>query len=306
MSVKYRHIKLNEQIKIDKIYSFHYSELQKDFVFGAEKHNFWEFLYVDKGEVEITTGDRTFHLKQGDIIFYTPNEPHSLHCNRKIPPNIFIISFASKSEPMRFFSQKSFQLDNEEQKLLSLLINEGDQLFIVPIDQSKKHKAAKANDVHPLERQENPPFGAEQMIKNMLEMLFIRLIRYNSDQQLKPKLTTVTKQKSEEELISRIALYIEENLHCQLALDDLCSEFAISKPYLSAIFRAQKGCGAKEYMCRLRIERAKRYIREESCNLSEISERLGYSGIHYFSRQFKKWTGMSPSHYLKSMRIYMQ
>ncbi len=43
-------------------------------------------------------------------------------------------------------------------------------------------------------------------------------------------------------------------------------------------------------------------IRDEQMNFTQISESLGYSSIHYFSRQFKNITGMTPSEYASSIR----
>ena len=47
-------------------------------------------------------------------------------------------------------------------------------------------------------------------------------------------------------------------------------------------------------------EAAKRMIKETSFNFTEISEKLGFSGVHYFSRLFKKHVGMTPSEYAKT------
>ena len=57
-----------------------------------------------------------------------------------------------------------------------------------------------------------------------------------------------------------------------------------------------------EYFINLKIDLAKKYLREDNYNISQISEILGYSGIHYFSRQFKKATGMSPTEYSTSIK----
>ena len=43
-------------------------------------------------------------------------------------------------------------------------------------------------------------------------------------------------------------------------------------------------------------------IRQEQANFTEISDALGYTSIHYFSRQFKTFTGMSPSEYALSIK----
>ena len=47
-------------INIGKIYSIHYFEYMSDFSFEGESHDFWEFICVDKGEVEVTGGDKKF------------------------------------------------------------------------------------------------------------------------------------------------------------------------------------------------------------------------------------------------------
>jgi AraC-like DNA-binding protein len=304
MEKLYRHIVLREQISIEKIYSFHYSELNKDYVYGGEKHDFWEFLYVDKGEVEISTDYSTFHLKQGEIVFYSPDEFHSLRCNQKTPPNIFIVAFDCQSEAMRFFTHKALRLGNGERELLSQLIDEGNKLFELPV--ARPYAGPKPEKpTHPLTRKEKPEFGSEQLIKMYLEGLLIQLIRNNRERAINPKLSSITKEKGQRDLIGRIVEYLDEHLLEHPTLDSVCMEFALSKTHLRAVFREHTGCGITEYIGKLRIERAKQHIREETCNVTEIAESLGYSSIHYFSRQFKKATGMAPSEYLKTMKARM-
>lgn len=66
------------------------------------------------------------------------------------------------------------------------------------------------------------------------------------------------------------------------------------------MFYSQTGKGILEYFKWLRIEEVKLLIREMQYNYTKIAEALGYSSIHYFSRDYKKMTGMSPSEYSKS------
>jgi len=67
--MSYKSVHLNEVLTIDEIYSIHYFEYMSDFSFPGESHDFWEFLCVDKGEVNVFA-DELFHsLKKGDIIF---------------------------------------------------------------------------------------------------------------------------------------------------------------------------------------------------------------------------------------------
>ena len=58
-----------------------------------------------------------------------------------------------------------------------------------------------------------------------------------------------------------------------------------------------------EYFGKLKIARAKEMIREGSRNFTEIAAALGYQSIYYFSRHFKKVSGMTPSEYASSVKI---
>jgi AraC-like DNA-binding protein len=57
-----------------------------------------------------------------------------------------------------------------------------------------------------------------------------------------------------------------------------------------------------EYFKRLKVEQAKMLVREEQHNFTEISRLLGYGSIHHFSKAFKKYGGMTPSEYAKSIQ----
>ena len=53
----YESITLKEELHIRKIYSIHYFEYMKDYVFDGESHDFWEFVFVDSGNLFVTAGD---------------------------------------------------------------------------------------------------------------------------------------------------------------------------------------------------------------------------------------------------------
>ena len=56
----------------------------------------------------------------------------------------------------------------------------------------------------------------------------------------------------------------------------------------------------------MKTEVAKKYLREANYNITQIAEMLGYANIHYFSRQFKKTTGMTPTEYAISIRAMVE
>lgn len=163
----YERYPLTGEISIDNIISFYYLELARDFNTLGEKHNFWEFVYVDKGNFEVYTDSYRFKLCQGDIVFYKPNEFHAGRADNNTAPNLFIVSFDCNSPGMDFFMNKTFKVEKEEQLILSKLMMEGTWAFDPPADSPHMIFPKKGKNV---------PFGSEQLIKNYLEILLISFI----------------------------------------------------------------------------------------------------------------------------------
>ena len=66
----YYGVDLHNSITLGRIFSIHYFEYMSDFSFEGESHNFWEFVCVDKGEVDVTRGKTHTILKKGDLVFH--------------------------------------------------------------------------------------------------------------------------------------------------------------------------------------------------------------------------------------------
>jgi len=289
---------LKKSITLSKIYSIHYFEYCSDFKFKGESHDFWEFLLVDKGEVGITAGDKFFILKKGHIVFHQPNEFHNVKALGKFAPNLIVISFDCKSTAMNFFKTRILKIDGVEQNLLANIIIEARQCFDCPI-----------NDPHienmPLKKQ--TAFGSQQLLLLYLEQFLIHIIRRYSNAALHrhpsgTELTKITKNKRNSETFSLIVDYLEQNISNQVSINNICQHNHISRSQLLKLFKEQTSMGVIEYFLHLKIDIAKELIRTNKMNFSQIAEYLGYSSIHYFSRQFRKMTGMTPTEYSSSIK----
>ena len=291
----YNGVDLKNSISIGKIYSIHYFEYMSDFSFEGEMHNFWEFICVDKGEVGVT-GDKTFTvLKKGEIAFHQPNEFHSVQATGGIAPNLVVISFDCRNPAMDFFRSGIFKIDDLERNLLANIIIEARNCFCCRLDDPYLQN---------MPQKESPVFGAEQMILNYLEHFLIHLIRRYSAPGA-PVLSNpakAAKLKSDDEIFSRITDYLENNVCVPLSIEQICHDNLIGRSQLQKIFRERCGMGIIEYFSHMKIDAAKELIRTERMNFTQISEQLGYTSIHYFSRRFKIETGMTPSEYSSSIK----
>lgn len=101
--------------------------------------------------------------------------------------------------------------------------------------------------------------------------------------------------------VVQVAQYIQENYHETFSLSQLAKRFLVESSYLSKAFRQQMGENLMVYIARQKIEKAKEYIQQGNITLTEISFLVGYDDYNYFSRVFKKMTGISPREYKASM-----
>jgi AraC family transcriptional regulator len=67
--------------------------------------------------------------------------------------------------------------------------------------------------------------------------------------------------------------------------------------YLSSLFSSVEGTTIEQYLIHQKIERVKELLVYDELSLSEISHQLGYSSVQHLSNQFKKVTGLTPSHF---------
>ena len=74
--------------------------------------------------------------------------------------------------------------------------------------------------------------------------------------------------------------------------------------YISRLFSEVEGITAEQYFLLQKIEKVKEWLVYAEQNLSEISYHLGYSSVAHLSAQFKKITGLTPSHFKKSGGIH--
>lgn len=284
---------LRNDICIEKIVSIHYFEYMSNFFFEGESHDFWEFCYVDKGEVEVTADRTSYTLHKGQIIFHKPNEFHMLKANGRIAPNLVVMSFYCSSPSMDFFCNKILALTDSEQNILAQIITEAQKCFSSPLDDPYLQQ---------LKRREPSPFASEQLIRLFLEQFLLQMCRRCQECHPAPPLAKSVKKTNDSQIYSRVLAYLEEHLYEHITIEDICRENLIGRSQLQKLFRERSNSGVINYFSNMKIEEAKQLIRERHLNFSQIAEKLGYTSVHYFSRQFKKITGMSPSEYASSVK----
>lgn len=100
-----------------------------------------------------------------------------------------------------------------------------------------------------------------------------------------------------EDLISKISAYIRDNYAKKITLDEIAESVHANRSYLSRFYKQRTGRNLFDEINDMRVEKAREYIKEGRYKIYEIAGRTGFDDNAYFSRVFKKYTGMSPKEY---------
>ena len=263
---------ISSSLDISEIYTKFYQEKGTNYNFSGEKHSYWELTYVDKGELLTTIDGVSYHLKQGDLIFYAPMQFHTQSTFEKISRSYLTINFKMNFNHADLLCNKIFSLKRDSYFIVTKLIEElsNDNLY------------------------------SDDLSLCYLKELIIQMLRLNNSH-FHSKPTTHMQQTYENELLNDILLYIDNNIYEKISVSTLCDHFCISTSMLHSLFRKNMNNTAKNYINELKLSKSKELIRNSTHTLSEISEMLGFSSIHYFSKKFKSYFNISPTEYSKSI-----
>jgi AraC-like DNA-binding protein len=281
---------VKNEIEITGFNNIYYFEFGKNFTHEAEKHNFWEMVYIDSGKVLAITDNGSQILNQGQMIFHEPGELHSHISDSKTPNNMLVISFSCNSPNMSFFKRKIFSADKTAKALLKLFTDEAkNALGTISNDYKDKRNLDFSNS----------KFASTQLLVCYMTELLISIIRNESGFEGRVLLKEKASFDVQNSICQLVVDYMKENIYSSLSLSDICSHFMIGKSNLCNIFSANMNTSIINYYNSLKMFEAKNLIRSNQYSINQISEMLGYSCIHSFSRSFKNAVGCSPTAYKK-------
>ncbi|MFC4099593.1 AraC family transcriptional regulator [Paenibacillus xanthanilyticus] len=225
----------------------------------------YDLFYVWSGEGEVILNDEPFQVGKGSCFLFRPGDHTSATHNPQKPLILTYIHFdvsepaALVPEPYRVLTET---VDFEH--LLSRYV----RLFLVNT------------------------YAAEEEAKLILKQLMILLLR-DDIMGTGPVERKASNQLTE--AIHEIANFIRQHPGAAHRVEDLALRAQLSPRYFSIKFKEIVGVSVQTYMIRTRIERAQHLLMHAGMNVTEVADALGYRDIFFFSRQFKQYTGKSPS-----------
>ena len=109
--------------------------------------------------------------------------------------------------------------------------------------------------------------------------------------------TEKMRRENDETRIDQVRAYIDEHLGEKMYVEDLAGLVHINEQYLMRLFKKETGLPVTEYITKQRIQMASTLLKETDKSVSFISDCVGFQDYSYFTKMFKKYTGLTPKEY---------
>ena len=122
-----------DDIMVDKLYTIYYFEFMRNYEFLGENHDFWEIIYVDKGDFTFSLDEKKLLVHSGEAVVIAPNVWHAEHSDNISAPNVFVISFSLSRDAHGALQSGIFHTSGDDRNLISKIISEYPQAFESPL-----------------------------------------------------------------------------------------------------------------------------------------------------------------------------
>ena len=267
----------------------HFSEITEEATANnGERHDFPELLYVREGNHAMFVGDRIYPLEAGQIIIYAPLEPHTGASGGEA--DVAILSFKADFGRLPSIYNRVITLSEQNRALLEDIIKSGAECY--------KMRQNRDEIGGMLIR----PDASEYVVQKLKRDIELFLIEIYRSEGLLYELSETGRETSEREQFFKIVEMLRTMINEELSLDEIARRSSMSVSKLKMLFRKYAAKGPIDFFIDMKLDLAKEMISQGKHNLTEISELLGFSSLHYFSRLFKSRSGVSPSRWEKAER----
>lgn len=238
-----------------------------------------ELVLITGGKGQVAIENKVHPLKQGVLLYLSPELKHSLISCNDDPMSFYGIHF---SYLIADFFNNQWKCEGRNEVLPIKAVSDA-------VAYQKLQVLFKKINLY---WNEKPP-GYEMICRSALLEVLCQCMCYS-------EVNYASRKK-----IETLLAYINKNLNRRIAVEEMAEIVNLSPDYLGVQFKSITGFTIVQYLNRSRIDQAKVLLLDENLRIRDIAEKLGFCDEFYFSKTFKKYEGISPLNYVKGMKQYL-
>ncbi len=233
----------------------------------------YQILYIASGKAWFSFHNESVEIPAGNMVLYPPHSPQHYAYYLKDKPEVFWLHFTG-NEAAHFVSEAGFENNS-----------------ILYTGVSSRYRELFLSVIRELQL---PRPCCEELTSLYLKQLFLFLKRQKEEGGL-PK-TDFQKQ------MEQAVRYFHENFTSEIEINRYAKKLHMSTCWFIRSFKQYTGMPPGRYLTSIRIKKAQELLESTDYGIGEIGNIVGYDNPLYFSRIFKKQTGISPAEYRKAAR----
>ncbi|WP_411344401.1 helix-turn-helix domain-containing protein [Paenibacillus sp. WLX1005] len=267
----------------------HTQKVERGWHVPSNLHLAFEIIWVLEGGQRTCIEQDTYELAKGDILIIPPGFHHEIQCNHAEGMTYFCAHFDIDDAP--FIMNMAQKCD---------LIYRQDQEYNGELQRILKRW------VHMINHDTPYSFRTKMEVQIVLSELLILLDRMMEQSGAPVHPASINSSKYAKEIAEMIKTSFKQQvLHPEynepddegLHIERIIQSVGLSPGYGYEVFKKVYGCSPRHYLSQLKLKEARALIKKPELSIQSISKRLGYKNASHFSRQFKRWTGVSPLEY---------
>jgi len=268
-----------------QIIGCHIDKYSPPWSYPSHHHYLFELLYCKTGQINQYIGDKVIKLNQGDCLVIKSGILHSSELCGEQDYSFFNLHFDIDDPLIRqqlclqdfivMDDRHAEQLKVKESVLmLEQIIHKNSEFATLESEKARFRLIIQAHTLHIISQ-----FIAYLQQRVAIEELNIK----------KEPISSITE--------AEIAHKIEAKLRQakQVRINEIAAALGLTRGRATAIFTKVYGQSPRQYLSKIVMNNAKHLLVHSTHTIEEISELLGFQSASHFSRQFRRWTGSSPS-----------
>ncbi|MFH5186272.1 AraC family transcriptional regulator [Paenibacillus sp. TAB 01] len=271
------------------LFGMHLRRVDGSWDYPVHEHPQYEINYLLEGEQLMTVNGRRYAQQAGDLMLLRPGDAHSSQSGNQEPFTYFCIHF-----------------DIDDKIFLSLLGRMEQVLFAADSSLTRQVQPVLAKLIELAGQPDHTTMAQRMRLQSAMFELFGQLweaISHEAELSASPAYEKVElAHRIRTELQALGTQHFKQGVAAEqhYGIDDIAAKLGISTSHCNRVFRQVFGISPRVYLSGLVLHEAKLLLADPRLSVQHIASILGYRDIAHFSRQFKRWSGLSPSEYRKA------
>lgn len=255
---------------------------------SVHKHTYFEIIFILEGNGIHNINGNLYQYTEGDVFLLGPEDFHEFEINDS---TVFCFIRFNESFHQKQLGEKGYPW---QQTIDALLHTSSQSRGSIVEDKQEKQKLHQLLSVleSEYETQTSPYFEVirDSLMRSMMMILARNLFRQST-----------AKEHQQDTSVASILQYVKQHIYNpnHLSIEHLATIFHYSPAYISIFFKRHTGESLKQYITKHRIKLIETRLLYSACNLAEIADEFGFTDESHFCKQFKKYTGSTPSNFRK-------